>query len=45
MYPKEQIIAFQALAKAYLTNPHTTELDSLKKLYNEQKQKVQSGGF
>lgn len=37
MYPKDQIIAFQALAKAYLTNPHTIELDSLKKLlkFNE----------
>jgi hypothetical protein len=32
MYPKDQIIAFQALAKEYLTNPHTIELDSLKKL-------------
>jgi hypothetical protein len=30
MYPKDQIIAFQALAKEYLTNPHTVELDSLK---------------
>lgn len=37
MYPKDQIIAFQALAKAYLTNPQTIELDSLKKLlkFNE----------
>lgn len=37
MYPKDQIIAFQALAKEYLTNPHTIELDSLKKLlkFNE----------
>ena len=37
MYPKDQIIAFQALAKEYLTNPHTVELDSLKKLlkFNE----------
>jgi len=37
MYPKDQIIAFQALAKEYITNPHTIELDSLKKLlkFNE----------
>ena len=37
MYPKDQISAFQALAKEYLTNPHTIELDSLKKLlkFNE----------
>jgi DNA ligase (NAD+) len=37
MYPKDQIIAFQALAKKYLANPHTIELDSLKKLlkFNE----------
>ncbi len=37
MYPKDQIIAFQALAKEYLQNPHTIELDSLKKLlkFNE----------
>ena len=37
MYPKDQIIAFQALAKEYLKNPHTIELDSLKKLlkFNE----------
>jgi DNA ligase (NAD+) len=37
MYPKDQIIAFQALAKEYLTNPHTVELGSLKKLlkFNE----------
>lgn len=37
MYPKDQIIAFQALAKAYLTNPHMIALDSLKKLlkFNE----------
>ena len=37
MYPKDQIIAFQALAKEYLTNQHTIELDSLKKLlkFNE----------
>lgn len=37
MYPKDQIIAFQALAKAYLTNPHMIALDSLKQLlkFNE----------
>ena len=37
MYPKDQIIAFQALAKEYLTNPSSIELDSLKKLlkFNE----------
>jgi len=37
MYPKDQIIAFQALAKEYINNPHTIELDSLKKLlkFNE----------
>ena len=37
MYPKDQIIAFQALAKEYLTNPQTIALDSLKKLlkFNE----------
>ncbi|MGI9137976.1 MAG: NAD-dependent DNA ligase LigA, partial [Sediminibacterium sp.] len=37
MYSKDQIIAFQALAKDYLQNPHTIELDSLKKLlkFNE----------
>ena len=37
MYPKDQISAFQALAKEYLTNPQTIALDSLKKLlkFNE----------
>lgn len=37
MYPKDQIIAFQALAKEYLTNSQTIALDSLKKLlkFNE----------
>ena len=37
MYPKDQISAFQALAKDYLKNPHTIELDNLKKLlkFNE----------
>lgn len=37
MYSKDQIIAFQALAKEYLNNPHTIELDNLKKLlkFNE----------
>ncbi len=37
MYPKDQIISFQALAKEYLQNPHTIELDNLKKLlkFNE----------
>jgi DNA ligase (NAD+) len=37
MYPKDQIIAFQALAKEYLTNPHMIALDNLKKLlkFNE----------
>ena len=37
MYPKEQIHAFQELAKEYIKHPHTIELNSLKKLlrFNE----------